>query len=105
MALFERIKSGALRNSEKEPAATVATVATHGGGVAGVAGVARGEKTKTLTIAQQNELRKSIAIVCEPHERDEMFAYALPFGMDSLTTYRNLVADHIAHLILQERNR
>ena len=40
MALFERIKSGALRNSEKEPAATVATVATHGWGVAGVAGVA-----------------------------------------------------------------
>ena len=93
MALFERIKSGALRNSENEPAATVATVATDGGGVAGVAGVARGEKTKTPSIAEQKELRRLIDIACEPHERDEMFTYALPFGMDSLTTYRGIAAD------------
>lgn len=105
MALFERIKSGALRNSKTEPLATVATVATHGGGVAGVAGVAEGQKIKPLTIAEQKELRRLVTIACEPHERDEMYDYAIQCGINSLTTYQGIVADKELDLILQERNR
>ena len=93
MALFDRIASGALRNSESGRAATPATFATDDSSVATVATVATVPQSKTLTTFQLNELRRLIDIACEPHEREEMFAYALPFGIDSLTTYRGIAAD------------
>lgn len=93
MSLFDRIASGELRKRKSESLATVATVATDERGVAGVAGVAEKNKIKPLTFAEQRELRRLVEVACDPPECEVMYLAALPFGQDSLTTYRAVVAD------------
>ena len=91
MTLLGRIVSGELRNQKVAASATVATRATEARAVATVATVAEVKKAKSLTIAEQSELRRLVIMSCEPHESDDMFLAALPFGQYSLATYRGIL--------------
>lgn len=97
MTLFERMASGEFSKARPSANANLANSANQAPKLAELAELALAtppvQKTKPLTTAQQIELRNLIDIACEPHERAEMFAYALPFGIDSITTYRNIVSD------------
>lgn len=97
MTLFERMASGEFNKTKPAAIANLANSANQAPKLAELAELALAtppiQKTKPLTTAQQIELRKLVELACEPHEREEMFACALPCGIDSLTTYRNIVAD------------
>lgn len=97
MSLFDRMVAGEFRKSKSEPVATLATFATEGSveglSVATVATVAATQKVKSLSPSQLSELRSLIGQSCEPHERDGMFVDALPCGINSITTYKNIVVD------------
>lgn len=93
MSLFDRMVAGEFRKSMSEPVATLAIFATDEPTVATVATVAATQKIQPLTTSQLNELRRLIDLACDPHEREAMFADALPFGIDSLITYRRVVAE------------